>query len=65
MSSIGPLVAPEPTGSENSASNRKDYNLAILRCIQLMFANLLGSQLQFYHPKKFWKQFRSVARRRQ
>uniref|UniRef100_A0A914UP72 USP domain-containing protein n=1 Tax=Plectus sambesii TaxID=2011161 RepID=A0A914UP72_9BILA len=40
-------------------ASRKDYNMSIMRCVQMIFANLLGSQLQFYIPRRFWRRFRS------
>uniref|UniRef100_A0A914VAW5 USP domain-containing protein n=1 Tax=Plectus sambesii TaxID=2011161 RepID=A0A914VAW5_9BILA len=32
--------------------------MSIMRCVQMIFANLLGSQLQFYIPRRFWRRFR-------
>ncbi|XP_052783474.1 probable ubiquitin carboxyl-terminal hydrolase FAF-X isoform X2 [Mya arenaria] len=42
----------------NRDEERKEYNLGILKQIQLIFGNLAASKLQYYVPKGFWKHFR-------
>jgi ubiquitin carboxyl-terminal hydrolase 9/24 len=37
---------------------RKDYNLGVLKHIQMIFGHLLCSKLQYYVPKGFWKHFK-------
>lgn len=40
---------------------RQQYAKDMLHSLQLIFANLLGGQLQYYTPKRFWRQFRCVS----
>ncbi|XP_052214421.1 probable ubiquitin carboxyl-terminal hydrolase FAF-X [Dreissena polymorpha] len=42
----------------NKEEERKEYNLGILKQIQLIFGNLAASKLQYYVPKGFWKHFK-------
>lgn len=39
---------------------RKEYNLGVLKQIQLIFGNLAASKLQYYVPRGFWKHFKYV-----
>lgn len=65
--SLGPLaLEPSPSSSSSGnnvvATSRADstraYNLAVLKHVQLIFAHLAFSKLQFYVPRGFWKHFR-------
>ncbi|XP_047391135.1 probable ubiquitin carboxyl-terminal hydrolase FAF-X isoform X5 [Sciurus carolinensis] len=38
--------------------DRKEYNIGVLRHLQVIFGHLAASQLQYYVPRGFWKQFR-------
>jgi ubiquitin carboxyl-terminal hydrolase 9/24 len=42
----------------NKELSRKDYNMTIFRCLQMIFGHLSESKMQFYIPKLFWRQFR-------
>ncbi|XP_053404353.1 probable ubiquitin carboxyl-terminal hydrolase FAF-X isoform X2 [Mercenaria mercenaria] len=42
----------------NRDEERKEYNLGILKQIQLIFGNLYASKLQYYVPRGFWKHFK-------
>jgi ubiquitin carboxyl-terminal hydrolase 9/24 len=42
----------------STPEGKRAYALDILHSMQVMFANLLGSQLQYFVPRRFWKQFR-------
>ncbi|XP_076872060.1 LOW QUALITY PROTEIN: ubiquitin carboxyl-terminal hydrolase 9X-like [Brachyhypopomus gauderio] len=44
--------------SLNKAEDRKEYNVGVLRHLQVIFGHLAASQLQYYVPRGFWKQFR-------
>lgn len=62
---MGPLVAaPNESGSGGSggalspATSKLDYYKGIVRNLQIIFGHLLGSQLQFYIPRRFWQSFR-------
>ncbi|KAK1798090.1 hypothetical protein P4O66_000585 [Electrophorus voltai] len=44
--------------SLNKAEDRKEYNIGVLRHLQVIFGHLAASQLQYYVPRGFWKQFR-------
>ena len=48
----------EEKPSSNREDERKEYNLGILKQIQLIFGNLAASKLQYYVPKGFWKHFK-------
>ncbi|KAL3990716.1 Ubiquitin carboxyl-terminal hydrolase family protein [Acanthocheilonema viteae] len=50
--SIEEMVANEYTVAE------EHYHATILKAVQSIFAHLLGSEMQFYSPKFFWKHFR-------
>lgn len=57
---LGPFLPVAEDVKPDVSSGKKEYNLNILRNIQLIFGHLSGSQLQFYVPRKFWKLFRLV-----
>ncbi|VIO89329.1 Uncharacterized protein BM_BM2 [Brugia malayi] len=38
--------------------SEEHYHAIILKAVQSIFAHLLGSEMQFYSPKFFWKHFR-------
>lgn len=40
------------------AEDRKEYNIGVLHQLQVIFGHLASSQLQYYVPIGFWKQFR-------
>ena len=40
---------------------RKDYNIGVLKYVQLIMAHLACSKLQYYVPRGFWKHFRYVV----
>ncbi|XP_073726699.1 ubiquitin carboxyl-terminal hydrolase 9X-like isoform X2 [Misgurnus anguillicaudatus] len=42
----------------NKAEDRKEYNIAVLRHLQVIFGHLAASRLQYYVPRGFWKHFR-------
>ncbi|XP_077891538.1 ubiquitin carboxyl-terminal hydrolase 9X-like isoform X8 [Ictidomys tridecemlineatus] len=42
----------------NKTEDRKEYNIGVLRHLQVIFGHLAASQLQYYVPRGFWKQFR-------
>ena len=42
----------------NKDEERKEYNLGVLKQIQLIFGNLAASKLQYYVPRGFWKHFK-------
>ncbi|XP_042614954.1 probable ubiquitin carboxyl-terminal hydrolase FAF-X isoform X2 [Cyprinus carpio] len=64
------ILAIEGTGSDidddmsgdekqdNEAEDRKEYNIGVLRHLQVIFGHLAASRLQYYVPRGFWKQFR-------
>ncbi|XP_017539923.1 probable ubiquitin carboxyl-terminal hydrolase FAF-X isoform X2 [Pygocentrus nattereri] len=64
------ILAIEGTGSDvdddmsgdekqdSEAEDRKEYNIGVLRHLQVIFGHLAASQLQYYVPRGFWKQFR-------
>ena len=58
--SPGPLLPDVTKSSPSPASERKEYNLGVLRHTQKIFAFLASSKLQYYTPRSFWKHFRSV-----
>jgi len=35
-----------------------EYHLTILKCVQSIFAHLIGSELQSFVPRRFWRRFR-------
>uniref|UniRef100_A0A0N5A9B1 USP domain-containing protein n=1 Tax=Syphacia muris TaxID=451379 RepID=A0A0N5A9B1_9BILA len=39
-------------------ASQDNYHQIILKSVQIIFAHLLGSELQFYTPKYFWDHFR-------
>ncbi|XP_053493583.1 probable ubiquitin carboxyl-terminal hydrolase FAF-X isoform X2 [Ictalurus furcatus] len=43
---------------DNEAEDRKEYNIGVLRHLQVIFGHLAASRLQYYVPRGFWKQFR-------
>ncbi|KAM9576324.1 ubiquitin carboxyl-terminal hydrolase 9X-like isoform 3-T3 [Trichechus inunguis] len=42
----------------SKTEDRKEYNVGVLRHLQVIFGHLAASQLQYYVPRGFWKQFR-------
>uniref|UniRef100_A0A671N926 USP domain-containing protein n=1 Tax=Sinocyclocheilus anshuiensis TaxID=1608454 RepID=A0A671N926_9TELE len=44
--------------SLNKAEDRQEYNIGVLRHLQVIFGHLATSRLQYYVPRGFWKQFR-------
>uniref|UniRef100_A0A672P7L3 ubiquitinyl hydrolase 1 n=1 Tax=Sinocyclocheilus grahami TaxID=75366 RepID=A0A672P7L3_SINGR len=44
--------------SLNKAEDRQEYNIGVLRRLQVIFGHLAASRLQYYVPRGFWKQFR-------
>ncbi|KAJ6667612.1 hypothetical protein lerEdw1_016733 [Lerista edwardsae] len=46
----------KPTSSKTE--DRKEYNIGVLRHLQVIFGHLAASRLQYYVPRGFWKQFR-------
>ncbi|KAL4844512.1 hypothetical protein H8958_013778, partial [Nasalis larvatus] len=42
----------------SKTEDRKEYNIGVLRHLQIIFGHLAASQLQYYVPRGFWKQFR-------
>ncbi|KAF7711316.1 hypothetical protein HF521_000327 [Silurus meridionalis] len=44
--------------SLNKAEDRKEYNIGVLRHLQVIFGHLAASRLQYFVPRGFWKQFR-------
>ncbi|KAF4027332.1 hypothetical protein G4228_019128 [Cervus hanglu yarkandensis] len=42
----------------NKTEDRKEYNIGVLRHLQVIFGHLAASRLQYYVPRGFWKQFR-------
>ncbi|XP_067314752.1 ubiquitin carboxyl-terminal hydrolase 9X-like isoform X2 [Pseudorasbora parva] len=44
--------------SLNKAEDRREYNIGVLRHLQVIFGHLAASRLQYYVPRGFWKQFR-------
>ncbi|XP_019715781.1 ubiquitin carboxyl-terminal hydrolase 9X isoform X3 [Hippocampus comes] len=42
----------------SKAEDRKEYNIGVLRHLQVIFGHLAASRLQYYVPRGFWKQFR-------
>uniref|UniRef100_A0AAY4DML2 ubiquitinyl hydrolase 1 n=1 Tax=Denticeps clupeoides TaxID=299321 RepID=A0AAY4DML2_9TELE len=47
-----------PAPSLSKAEDRKEYNIGVLRHLQVIFGHLASSRLQYYVPRGFWKQFR-------
>ncbi|CAB1346501.1 unnamed protein product, partial [Coregonus sp. 'balchen'] len=44
--------------SLSKSEDRKEYNIGVLRHLQVIFGHLASSRLQYYIPRGFWKQFR-------
>ncbi|XP_056321504.1 probable ubiquitin carboxyl-terminal hydrolase FAF-X [Danio aesculapii] len=44
--------------SLSKSEDRKEYNIGVLRQLQVIFGHLASSRLQYYVPRGFWKQFR-------
>ncbi|XP_024919431.1 ubiquitin carboxyl-terminal hydrolase 9X isoform X3 [Cynoglossus semilaevis] len=42
----------------SKSEDRKEYNIGVLRHLQVIFGHLASSRLQYYVPRGFWKQFR-------
>jgi ubiquitin carboxyl-terminal hydrolase 9/24 len=42
---------------------RREYNISILKNIQMIFGHLVESQMQYHVPKGFWRQFRLFGER--
>lgn len=55
-------AASSPT--KDSPTDRNEYNVQILRQIQRIFGHLLGSKLQFYIPRGFWKIFKYILNKK-
>lgn len=56
-----PVESDDPSSAlvpANPETSEKAYNMAVLKQVQIIFAHLARSKLQFYIPKGFWKQFR-------
>ncbi|XP_067944193.1 ubiquitin carboxyl-terminal hydrolase 9X-like [Watersipora subatra] len=52
------VEADDPSSSGKPELSEKAYNHSVLKQVQIIFAHLARSKLQFYIPKGFWKQFR-------
>ncbi|XP_073422132.1 ubiquitin carboxyl-terminal hydrolase 9X isoform X1 [Dendrobates tinctorius] len=48
----------EDKPSLGKTEDRKEYNIGVLRHLQVIFGHLAASRLQYYVPRGFWKQFR-------
>lgn len=48
----------EDKPSLGKSEDRKEYNIGVLRQLQVIFGHLAASRLQYYVPRGFWKQFR-------
>lgn len=48
----------EDKPSLSKSEDRKEYNIGVLRQLQVIFGHLAASRLQYYVPRGFWKQFR-------
>lgn len=48
----------QPTKAQSEADQRREYNLTILKHLQMIFGHLAESKMQYYVPKGFWRQFR-------
>ncbi|KAI2660738.1 putative ubiquitin carboxyl-terminal hydrolase FAF-X [Labeo rohita] len=48
----------EDKPSLSKSEDRKEYNIGVLRQLQVIFGHLASSRLQYYVPRGFWKQFR-------
>ena len=66
-------VVSTPAGGDDVATSksqggksqeRREYHMGVLRHVQLIFAHLACSKLQYYVPRGFWKHFRSVLHAR-
>uniref|UniRef100_UPI0035900D99 ubiquitin carboxyl-terminal hydrolase 9X-like n=1 Tax=Myxine glutinosa TaxID=7769 RepID=UPI0035900D99 len=55
---LGYQVPFEDRPSVSKAQERREYNIGVLRQLQVIFGHLAASKLQFYIPRGFWKQFR-------
>ncbi|XP_063491521.1 ubiquitin carboxyl-terminal hydrolase 9Y isoform X6 [Symphalangus syndactylus] len=42
----------------SKTEDRKEYNIGVLRQLQVIFGHLAASRLQYYVPRGFWRQFR-------
>jgi ubiquitin carboxyl-terminal hydrolase 9/24 len=42
---------------------RKEYNISIMKNIQIIFGHLVESQMQYHIPKGFWREFRLFGER--
>ncbi|ELV09214.1 putative ubiquitin carboxyl-terminal hydrolase FAF-Y [Tupaia chinensis] len=42
----------------SKTDDRKEYNIGVLKHLQVIFGHLAASRLQYYVPRGFWKQFR-------
>ncbi|XP_041351568.1 probable ubiquitin carboxyl-terminal hydrolase FAF-X isoform X2 [Gigantopelta aegis] len=42
----------------NKTEERKDYNMGVLKQIQVIFGHLAASKLQYHVPRGFWKHFK-------
>lgn len=47
-----------PNNSMSEEDQRKDYNMSIFRCLQMIYGHLGESKMQYYVPKAFWRHFR-------
>ncbi|XP_051564646.1 probable ubiquitin carboxyl-terminal hydrolase FAF-X isoform X6 [Myxocyprinus asiaticus] len=48
----------EDKPSLSKSEDRKEYNIGVLRQLQVIFGHLAASRLQYFVPRGFWKQFR-------
>ncbi|XP_065107920.1 ubiquitin carboxyl-terminal hydrolase 9X isoform X6 [Paramisgurnus dabryanus] len=48
----------EDKPSLGKSEDRKEYNIGVLRQLQVIFGHLAASRLQYFVPRGFWKQFR-------
>lgn len=46
----------------SKVEERKDYNMGVLKQIQVIFGHLANSKLQYHVPRGFWKHFKSVLK---
>lgn len=48
----------------SKSEDRKEYNIGVLRHLQVIFGHLAASRLQYYVPRGFWKQFRYFKKKK-
>ncbi|XP_074657837.1 ubiquitin carboxyl-terminal hydrolase 9X-like [Tubulanus polymorphus] len=54
----GDVNEEERKDDEKPEETRNDYNIGVLKHIQMIFGHLQASKLQYYVPKGFWKHFK-------